>query len=202
MTAGAFILCAWWCASSPTLGAMVEPAGDGALRLGAGIDAFFPTLDAELTLGAGRGVDVTARYDTHGLLLHAFGAGARVRLADRLALSVDAEYAVFLIDSIADIEAEDAPVGGGASASIGLWRSFFAEGGAHVGVGASATVTWLDANGAAVAELDHLTFEIGAEWAGDGGTTFLRVRAVVPIAAELHPLGYFPWIVIGRAWNL
>lgn len=201
MTAAGFILCAWWCASNPTLGAMVAPAGEGALQLGGGVDALFPTLEAAGQLGLGRGIDLGVRYETQ-LLVHTFAAEARLRLADRLALAVDADWGFFVIDEIAGIRAEDAPFGGGATLGMALWRSWFARGGAHVAGGLGATLRWLEANGELRASFDHVTIEIASEWGGDGGTTYLRFRAVVPIAADFHVIGFLPGVVVGRSWNL
>jgi hypothetical protein len=202
MTAGAFILCAWWCASSPTLGAMVAEPGAGTLHLGAGVNALLPTLDAAAGLGLGSGIDAAVRYDTHGGLAHIFGAGARFELARRLALAIDAEWGFFAIEEIAGIQARNAPFGNGASAGLALHRSIFAEGGAHVSLGAGVTARFIDEDQHVTFSLDHATIDIGVEWPGHGGNTYLRFRAVIPIAADFPVVGYLPWIVIGRAWNL
>jgi len=50
--------------------------------------------------------------------------------------------------------------------------------------------------------LESAWLEAAVEWDDDGASTFLSFRATVPIQADLRVLGYFPWITIGRSWEL
>ena len=44
--------------------------------------------------------------------------------------------------------------------------------------------------------------EVSAEWPRRRGALFVRLRLVIPIDAGWSPIGYFPWISIGRSWVL
>ena len=49
--------------------------------------------------------------------------------------------------------------------------------------------------------LETAWLQIAATWPGRRGRTFVRFRAIVPVAGDFHPLGYLPWIAVGRVWG-
>ena len=209
MTLAPFILCAYWCAADPTLGAVTLEPGDVSVYAAGGIDTAFPTVSLGGTAGVADGFDLDARWDTRAGLAHDFGVRGRLRLAERWAASLSVSHGFFTVEEIGGIEAADAPFGNGLAVTPGLHLSLFRPGGAHVflGTGVIVRMTRLENEfGTLRREVDPLLesawLDVGVEWEGDGATTFLRLRSVVPVGADLRVIGYLPWLTIGRTWEL
>lgn len=209
MTAAPFILCAWWCAASPTLGGVTLAPGEAAVYGAIGWDTTLPTVSLGATAGIVRGVDLDARYDTRAGLAHDFGLRIRVALAETIAASLVASHGFFAVEEIGGIQSSRAPFGNGLALAPALHLSTFREAGAHVafGVGATVRLTRLSESfGMLERELDpHLEsafLDVAAEWEDDGATTWLALRAAIPIQTDVHVIGFLPWITVGRSWEL
>jgi len=186
------------------------PPAHGVLRVGGGFSALFPTVSLEAGGGVTRRLDLTAHYDTHAGLAHVYGLTARVGLPRSLAVSIDVSHSNFALEEISGIQAVRAPIGNGLTSTFSFHGSRVTAGGVHFYGGGGLTLRWLvprerpEGTVERVFDLtvNHLYAELGAEWERKSGALYLRFRAIVPIQTELNVLGYLPWVVIGRTWNV
>lgn len=210
MMAAPFILCVYWCTTSPSLGAMSVPPGEVAFDLGGGMSAVLPTVTIGGTAGVTDSFDLGLHYDVHGGIAHDVYATARLSF-DRFALRLDLGHVFYAIEEVGGIEAVDSPFGNGAYSTLAFVISFFRDDATHVALGAGATVRWFDL--VRRDDLDGLErafdpilqsahLEATAEWEGGGGATYVRFVASVPLQAEFRVLGFLPRIVAGRVWRL
>jgi hypothetical protein len=208
MVMAPFILCALSCASSATLGARLVPPGQAAVAVAGGVNVLLPTLDLRAVAGVAPRLDLGVQYDIHGGIAHVVALTGRVRLASALAVSLGAAYGFFAIEEVSGIEFARLPLGQGLTLTPALHLSRCSRGGVHLSLSLGATVRvvriaerlgTLDRAGDLAVE--HAHAEFGAEWPRRGGVLFVRLRAVVPIQSDLRPLGYLPWVVIGRSWS-
>ncbi len=204
------MLCAFWLASSPTQGTAVTPSGEAGLYVAGGLNVALPTVTLGAIAGVADGFDLDFRYDTHAGLVHDVGLTARFAWAERFAAAVNVSYSFFAIEEVSGILAVRAPFSNGATVAPDVrWRVLDRKD-HHLSLMGGASVRWLgleeDEFGTVSRRLEfsvrHAFLEVGAEWIGDSGSTWLRVRAVVPIEAEFRVLGYLPWIVVGHTWSL
>lgn len=210
MTPAVFILCGLWCGRSPVHGAHTLAPGRGALHVGGGVNVVLPVLRLGATLGLAPRVDASLTYETHGGLAHVVTAGARVRLAERWALTTAVAHGLFVVEEIGGIQSARAPFGNGLTTTHALTFSRWNPSGLHVALAAGVTVRWL----APRASFDVVTLapdvtlhtahlDVTVEWAARSpGTWWLQVRALVPVQADFHLLGYLPMITVGRSWSL
>jgi hypothetical protein len=218
MVMAPFILCALSCASSATLGARLVPPGQAAVAVAGGVNVLLPTLDFRAVAGVAPRVDLGVQYDIHGGIAHVVALTGRVRLASPLAVSLGAAYGFFAIEEVSGIEFQRLPLGQGLTLTPAVHLSRCSRGGVHLSLGLGVTVRvvrvaerlgtpiqtdrtvrTLDREGDLAVE--HAHAEFGAEWPRRSGVLFVRLRAVVPIQSDLRPLGYLPWVVIGRSWS-
>lgn len=210
MTVAPFMLCAFSFASSPALGTSIVPPGEAGLYVGGGFNLILPTLSFGGTAGITKGFDLDVRYDTHAGLVHDLGLTGRVRFADRFATALNVSYSFFAIEEVSGILAVRAPFSNGATFAPDLRWMVLDDSDTKVNLLGGVMVRWLalteDEFGTVTRQLEfslrHAFFEVGAEWIDGDESTWLRVRAVVPIEAEFRVLGYLPWIVIGHTWSI
>ena len=210
MTAVPFMLCVSWFASSPSLGTAVVPPGEAALYVAGGFNVTLPTLTLGATAGVSDGFDLDLRYDTHAGIVHDVAVTGRLRLSERFAAAVCIAYSFFAIEEVSGILAVRSPFSNGSTVAPDVRWTALDDGDTRVSLVGGFAVRWLtlaeDEFGTVTRDLElsvrHAFLEVGAEWTGDGASTWLRVRAVVPIEAEFRVLGYLPWIVIGRTWSV
>lgn len=217
MTAARFIACVCsfatlsGCAGSsvdgrpPVLGGTTLAPGDTVVYGALGWDVTFPTLSAGATAGVLDGLDLDARYDTRAGLAHDFGMRARGRIARGWAASLSVSHGFFTVEEIGGIQASRAPFGNGVAIAPAVHASLNDT--VSFGLGATLRMTRLSEDlGVLSRELDPFVesawLDVAAEWADASGTSFVALRAVVPVQAELRVLGYLPWITLGRAWDL
>ena len=210
MTAAPFMLCALTLASSPSLGTSVVPPGTAALYTGVGFNVALPTVTLGATAGVAKGIDLDLRYETHAGLAHDVGVTGRFRVAERLAAAVNLSYSFFAIEEVSGIVAVRAPFSNGATFAPDIRWLALDRGDTQISLLGGASVRWLgldeDEFGTITRRLElsvrHAFLEVGAEWSDPGGSTWLRVRAVVPIEAEFRVLGYLPWVMLGWTWSI
>lgn len=205
-----FILCGLWCGVDPLHGARTVVPEHGALHVGGGVNAVFPTLTLGATLGVSSRVDARFVYTTHGGVAHEVEAGARVRLTERWGLVHTASYGLFLVEEIGGIQSVHAPFGNGLTTTHQVVLSRLNLQGLHLAFTAGVTLRWLVPR--QEFETVTLAFEptlhtahaqVVAEWvARSGGTWWLQVRATVPVQADFKLIGYFPMVLVGRSWAL
>lgn len=174
-----------------------------------GWDTTLPTVSLGATAGIAHGVDLDARYDTRAGLSHDFGLRVRVSLVEMIAASLVVSHGFFAVEEIGGIQSSRAPFGNGLALAPTLHLSTFREAGAHVafGIGATVRLTRLrESFGMLERDLDprleSAFLDVAAEWEDDGATTWLALRAAIPIQADVHVIGFLPWITVGRSWEL
>ena len=197
-------------ASSPNLGADVVPPGEAALYIAGGFNVALPTLSLGATAGVADGVDLDFRYDTHAGIVHDVGLTGRFAFTKRLAAAVNLSYSLFAIEEVSGILAVRAPFSNGASVAPDLRWTVMNGSDTHINLQGGFAVRWLglqeDEFGTVTRRLElsvrHAFAEVGAEWFDGDGSTWLRVRAIVPVEAEFRVIGFLPWIVLGCTWSV
>lgn len=195
MMAALCMLCA--SLSSP----LADPA---AVQLGGGVFGLLPaaTMRAEAPVGP---ASVTLRYDTAGGLVHDLGLGARAPLGP-LRVELEVAHGLLGIEEIAGIQLDDIPFGQGLTTRLTGLSALHTSGGHRVQLGGGFTARWTAISTTQGAQarvfdptLHHAHGELRVDWQGG---LFLRLRAVVPIEAELRVLGYWPQVLVGQTWGL
>jgi hypothetical protein len=203
----------WWLSTASAggvHGAEVQPRGTGAVRLEGGMAGALPTVLAGASVGVSERVDLGAHVQTHAGLAWSLGATGRVRLSDHWGVGLTVDESLFTVQELAGIQALRAPLGNRVAATPQLLGAWQTDAGVSVGGSLGAEVgTWRlveDPDGGAVRALrpalDHVWGEVVASWPRERGGLFVRVRAVVPVAADFHVLGYLPVVAVGRHWGL
>ena len=213
MTAVPFIM--WWLASSaeavdPSTGGAVVGPGEAVVHGEVGMAAVLPTVQIGGTAGLSERVDLSAHYVTHAGLAHAVALRTRVRATDRLSLGLQVDESFFTVEELAGIQAVRVPVGNRLALTPQLLIHRPTADGVHLGWTAGAalrTLAVVETPGGTLRRawqpaVDEVWAEVAAEWPGDRGNTTLRFRAIVPVATELHVLGYLPVVALGRTWGL
>ncbi len=210
MTALPSMLCAFLCANSPMLGTALVPEGEAALYAGGGLNFLLPTVTLGATAGVTDGFDLDLRYDTHAGLVHDVSLTGRVRVEDRFAVGLSLSHSFFAIEELSGILAVRSPFSNGSTIAPDIRWNVLERDNARVHVLGGAAVRWLrleeDEFETVTRQLElsvrHAFFEVGAEWSGERSSTWLRVRAVVPIETDFQVLGFLPWVVIGHSWSI
>lgn len=200
MMAALYMLCA--SLSSP-------PADSAAVQLGGGVFGLLPaaTMRAEAPVGqlGSAPFGLAVRYDTAAGLVHDLGLGARLDLGGAR-VELELAHGVLGIEEIAGIQLDDIPFGHGLTSTALALAGWSTSGGHRVHLGGGLTARWTAISKSLGAQervfdpsLHHVHGELRVDWRGG---LFLRLRAVVPVEAELRVLGYWPQVLLGRAWGL
>lgn len=210
MTAAPFILCVFWCASDPSLGATLVKPEQAVIFAAGGIDTVVPTVSLGARAGLTEHSDLSFRYDVRGGLVHRAGVSGRFRAAERWALGLTVAHGFVATEEVGGADLAQVPLANGLDVTaMPLLHSLFTPTGTHVAFGLGVTVGLVGLQEELLTIERHWdpTFEsvhlqVAAEWEGDGTTTYLSFRALVPIQADFQVLGYLPWVSVGRTWSL
>jgi len=201
----------WSRAETPAVhGAATLDAGEIVVRAEGGFAAFFPTVLGGATVGITEGIDVGVHAVTHGGVAFALGVTGRWAPgggSTALALTVDESF--FTIDEIAGIQAINAPFGRRFAVTPAVAGRRRTSSGVDLGYTLASGLRLVrseptpdGARRRASPAVETVWGELAATWPGEGGRTFVRVRAIVPVAGGVHPLGFVPWVAIGRTWGV
>jgi hypothetical protein len=195
-------------ATAPRLGAAVLPDGRAAVHAEGGIDVAVPVAGIGAVVGVADGIDLAGAYLTHAGLHHELGITARYAFADDYAFAFEASHGLFAIEELAGVEADRSPLGGAFTTTASLLTTLATDRGTRVSIGASVTLRWFHPTSTDEGivqtfdlSLHTLRAEVGFEWPGENGTPFVRIRALVPIQADLRVLGCLPMIAAGYTWG-
>lgn len=195
MTAALYMLCAL----TSSL-----PAEGAAARLGGGVFGLLPaaTLRAEAPLG---GFALGVRYDTAAGLVHDVGLSARYAV-DAWHVELDVSHGFVGLEEIAGIQLDDIPLGQGLTTALVGLGEVITSSGHRVRLGGGLTAKWTAIETVLEVQervfepsLHHVHGEVRVDWTNG---LFLRGRAVVPVAAELRVIGFWPQLLVGRTWAL
>jgi hypothetical protein len=204
MTAAPFIACAFASTPDPPT---VDP-GAAEVRAEAGMAGALPTVLLGGDAGVAPGFDVGARAVTHAGLAFSLGGSARWQATDPVGVGLLVDESFYTVEQLAGIQSLASPFGNRMAVTpLAFGRVRTAPGvdldlvgGAEVGVvrvaqGPDHVVRRVDP------ALDIAWAEVAARWPRDNGDLYVRFRAIVPVAAEFHVLGYLPWVAVGRTWS-
>ncbi len=212
MMGALFIVAVSWSrAETPAVhGAATLDRGEIVVRAEGGFAAAFPTALGGVTAGITDGVDVGVHAVTHAGVAFALGATGRWAPGDgsvAAALTVDESF--FTVDEIAGIRAIRAPFGRRFAVTPAIAGRRTTSAGVDLGYTLGSGIRLLrseetpdGARRRASPAIETVWGELAATWPSERGRTFVRVRAIVPVAGGVHPLGFFPWIGIGRTWGV
>lgn len=195
MTAALFILYALSSSDPP-----------GYVQIGGGVHGLFPMA----TVGGGArvadGVAVEGRYDLVAGLAHDLGLGLRVALPAAWDVSLYVAHGFFGEEELQGIYLAEAPLGNGLTTTAAARWTQVTTRGARVGYEGGLTARWVvpeETFGTIERAFDPTLHHLhaGVEVAWPGGA-FLRVRALVPVQADLRVLGYLPLVAAGHTWSL
>lgn len=176
-----------------------------AVQVGGGVFGLLPAATLRATLPVVDGTALLVRYDTAAGMAHDVGLAARHDFG-ALRFELDVAHGFFGLEEIAGIHLDDAPFGNGLTTTLTALGGIETSGGHRVGLGGGLTARWTRlASDFGVVErrfdpsLHHLHGEARVDWTNG---VFLRVRAVVPIEAELRVIGFWPQVLVGHTWSL
>jgi len=210
MTAALFIVCGFASsADAAPIGTNTTPGKEAELHVEGGMASALPTVLLGGSLGVSDRADVGVRAVTHAGLAYSLSLRGRLRLSDRFGVGLGLDESFYTLEEISGIYAIRAPFGNRVAATPELNGSWTSGAGVDLGWSAGSSVGLLTleeeadvVRRSASLSVETLHAEVGAIWPGDRGRTVIRIRAIVPISADLHLLGYIPWVGIGRVWGL
>ncbi len=175
------------------------------VQAGAGVRGTFPSVTAGVGVRLGEWT-VEGRYDTVAGLAHDVGAAARLSLDRRWEVGLDAMHGFFAVEDLGGIHQADSPLGNGLTTTArARWRDTTRRGVRWApGFGLTARWTTLARELGTVERrfepsLHHVEGSIDVDWQGGA---FLRLRALVPIEADLRVFGFLPILEAGHTWSL
>jgi len=173
-------------------------------QVGGGVFGLLPaaTLRAEAPAGP---LTVGLRYDTAAGLVHDVGLAGRYT-GDAWHVELELAHGFPGIEEIGGIQLDDLPLGQGLTTAVVGLGELFTDRGHRVQLGGGLTAKWTAIEAELGVQtrtfdpsLHHIHGEARVDWTNG---VFLRARAVVPIAAELEVIGFWPQILVGQTWAL
>ncbi|MBX2799743.1 MAG: hypothetical protein KTR31_18840 [Myxococcales bacterium] len=198
-------------ATTPAVhGAALPQGGQAVLQVEGGFAGTFPTLGAAAHLGLSESVDVTVDAVTHAGLAYALGLRARwAPQRGDWAMGLRLDESFFTVEELGGIPSIHAPFGGRLALTPTAAHRFTTTARVDLGTTAGAGVALVPVQATPDGPqrqldpaLETVWAEIAATWPGEGGRTVVRLRLIVPVAGDFHPLGYVPWLTIGRIWGV
>lgn len=194
--------------ASPALGAAVVEPGVVDLGFDLGMHTALPSLRLGASVGLTEGLDLSLRYATFAGLAHDVALSARGEVASGVALELTVAHGFYVVDQAFGIDFDRARFGDGLTTTPAVWGTVARDDDVSVGLGGGVTVKWTGT----VERLGETTYELEpsvpgvwletvAEWPGESSTVFVRVRAVFPVTAGVHVIGFFPWAALGWHWG-
>lgn len=175
------------------------------VQIGAGVFGLLPAATLRAEMPVADVIALAVRYDTAAGMVHDFGLAARL-VTGRARFELDVAHGFFGLEEIAGIQLDDAPFGHGLTTTLVALARWHTDGGHAVDLGGGLTARWTDLDNDFGVQrrifdptLHHLHGEVRVD--GRDGI-FLRLRAVVPIEAELRIIGFWPQVLVGHTWAL
>jgi hypothetical protein len=168
-----------------------------------------PTLLVGGSAGLVPDLDLGAWAVTHAGIAHAFGATVRWRPDAHLGAGLGIDESLFTVTELAGVDLLQSPFGNRTAITPQFLASTTTATGVELGWTGGAEIAVVrtirqDGRAARIGQprFDTLWAELAASWPREHGAFFVRVRAILPVQAEFHVLGYLPWIAVGRSWRV